>query len=85
MGPALLSEITEPTGGQAFTITTANEIPEVALRIGAQLRTQYVLAYRPEDVPHDGKWHKINVKLRMPKQLAFLRVHAKSGYYASAN
>jgi len=85
MGPALLSEIAEPTGGQAFTITSPNEIPEVALRIGTQLRTQYVLGYRPEDVPRDGKWHKINVKLRLPKQLAFLRVHAKTGYYASAN
>ncbi len=85
MGPALLSEIAEPTGGQAFTITSANEIPEVALRIGALLRTQYLLGYRPEDVPRDGKWHKINVKLKLPKQLAFLRVHAKTGYYASAN
>jgi Ca-activated chloride channel homolog len=83
LGPLLLSSITEPTGGQAFTITDVNEMPEVALRIGTQLRTQYVLGYRPEDVPRDGKWHKINVKLRLPKQLAFLSVHAKSGYYAA--
>jgi hypothetical protein len=34
-------------------------------------------------MPHDGKWHKIKVKLRIPK-LAFLHVHAKAGYYAAS-
>ncbi|HEY6765862.1 MAG TPA: VWA domain-containing protein [Candidatus Sulfotelmatobacter sp.] len=83
-GPTLLSEIAEPTGGRAFTITNPVELPEVAHLIGAELRNQYVLGYRPEDVPHDGKWHKINVRLKLPKQLSFLRVHARSGYYAAA-
>jgi Ca-activated chloride channel homolog len=82
LGPGLLSEIAEPTGGRAFTIQSPNEMPEVAHRIGTELRTQYVLGYRPEDAPKDGKWHRISVKLRLPKKLAFLRVHAKTGYYA---
>jgi Ca-activated chloride channel homolog len=83
LGPTLLSDIAEPTGGQSFTITSANEMPDIARLIGTELRTQYVLGYRPEDVPRDGKWHKISIKLKLPKQLAFLRVHAKTGYYAT--
>jgi Ca-activated chloride channel homolog len=81
-GPALLSEITEPTGGRAFTLDNVNSMPQVAHHIGIELRTQYVLGYRPQDVPHDGTWHKIRVKLRLPRKFAFLQAHAKSGYYA---
>jgi Ca-activated chloride channel homolog len=83
LGPGLLSSIAEPTGGRAFTITNPMELPEVALLVGAELRTQYVLGYRPEDMPHDGKWHKIRVKLKAPRHLGYLNVHAKSGYYAA--
>jgi Ca-activated chloride channel family protein len=84
-GPALLAEIAEPTGGRAFTLESPNEMPEVARHIGLELRTQYVLAYRPQDVAHDGKWHRIKVKLRLPRRLAFLQAHAKTGYYAPPN
>lgn len=84
-GPALLSEITAPTGGRAFTLENPSEMPEVARHIGMELRTQYVLAYRPQDVAHDGKWHRISVKLRLPKHLPFLQAHAKTGYYSTPN
>ena len=81
-GPSLLSEIAEPTGGRAFTLQSASEMPAVAQRIGVELRTQYVLAYRPRDISHDGKWHKIKVKLRLPRKL-FLQARAKTGYYST--
>lgn len=84
LGPALLASVAETTGGRAFVLEDPREMPKVAHRIGVELRTQYVLAYHPEHTPHDGKWHKISVKLKLPKQLAFLRVRAKTGYYASA-
>ena len=82
MGPALLASIAEPTGGRSFTLQNANEMPEVAHRIGTELRTQYVLGYHPADAPRDGKWRKISVKLRLPRKLSFLLVHARTGYYA---
>jgi Ca-activated chloride channel family protein len=84
MGPALLASVAETTGGRSFVLQDPREMPNVARRIGIELRTQYVLGYRPDNEPHDGKWHKINVKLRLPKRLSFLRVRAKAGYYASA-
>jgi len=83
-GPALLAEIAEPTGGRAFTLENVIELPAVASHIGRELRTQYVLGYRPEEMPKDGKWHKIQVKLRLPRKLSFLRARAKTGYYAPA-
>jgi Ca-activated chloride channel family protein len=81
-GPALMSEIAEVTGGRAFTIDDPNELGDVATKIGVELRNQYVLAYRPSNATHDGKWRRIKVKLLPPKGLPPLRVYAKTGYYA---
>jgi Ca-activated chloride channel family protein len=81
-GPFLLNEITDLTGGRAFTIDNPNELADVATKIGIELRNQYVLAYRPTNAVRDGKWRKIKVKLLPPKGLPPLHVYAKTGYYA---
>jgi Ca-activated chloride channel family protein len=83
LGPELLRGLAELTGGRAFTLSNLNDMPRVTRAIGTQLRHQYMLAYRPLSPPHDGKWHKISVKLRLPKKLRYLlRVDARAGYYA---
>ncbi len=82
LGPVLLSDIAELTGGRAFTIDNPNDLADVATKIGIELRNQYVLGYRPNKPGHDGKWRKIKVKLLAPKGLPPLRVYAKTGYYA---
>ena len=84
LGPALLSDITELTGGRAFTVDNPNDLGDVATKIGIELRNQYVLGYYPKNPAHDGKWHKITVKLAPPKGLPRLRVSAKAGYYAAS-
>jgi Ca-activated chloride channel homolog len=84
LGPALLSEITELTGGRAFTIDNPNDLADVATKIGIELRNQYVLGYHPSKIVRDGKWRKIKVKLMPPKGLPPLRVYARMGYYAPA-
>jgi Ca-activated chloride channel family protein len=82
LGPALLTDISELTGGRAFTIDNPNDLADVATKIGIELRNQYVLGYRPKNIARDGKWRKIKVKLIPPKGLPPLRVYAKTGYYA---
>ena len=84
LGPELLSEISEVTGGRSFTIDNPNDLPDVAAKIGTELRNQYVLGYRPEKQVRDGKWHKIKVKIRIPKGLPPLQVYARTGYYAAS-
>jgi len=82
LGPSLLGEIAELTGGRAFTVENPNDLADVATKIGVELRNQYVLGYRPSRVVRDGKWRKIKVKLLPPKGLPPLRVYARTGYYA---
>ncbi|HKH98127.1 MAG TPA: VWA domain-containing protein [Candidatus Sulfotelmatobacter sp.] len=84
LGPQLLGDIAELTGGRAFTIDNPNDLGDVATKIGVELRNQYVLGYRPNKIVRDGKWRKIKVKLLPPKGLPPLRVYARTGYYAPA-
>jgi len=81
LGPELLGEIAELTGGRAFTVENPNDLADVATKIGVELRNQYVLGYRPTTVVRDGKWRKIKVRLMPPKGLPPLRVYARTGYY----
>lgn len=83
-GPQLLSDITSVTGGESFTVSDPRDLPDVANKIGIALRNEYILAYEPAVKPHDGKWHKIKVKLHPPKGLPPLHVSAKQGFYAAA-
>lgn len=84
LGPELLESVSDVTGGQAYTLSNEAELPAVTRSIGTRLRHQYVLTYRPPAPQRDGKWHKIVVKLRVPKKWpSLLRVTARSGYYAN--
>jgi Ca-activated chloride channel family protein len=78
LGPTLLSDLTELTGGRAFTIDNPNDLADVSTKIGIELRNQYLLGYRPKNPVRDGKWRKIKVKLLPPKGLPPLRVYAKT-------
>jgi Ca-activated chloride channel family protein len=83
-GPSLLSEMTELTGGRAFFLDNVNELPDIATKIGTELRNQYILGYHPSNKKQNARWRKIKIKLRAPKGLPPLSVYAKTGYYASA-
>ncbi|MBZ5643971.1 MAG: VWA domain-containing protein [Acidobacteriia bacterium] len=83
-GPSLLSEMTEMTGGRTFPVGNIGELPDIAAKIGMELRNQYVVGYKPSNAVHNGTWRKIKVKLRPPRGLPPLTVYAKTGYYAPA-
>ncbi len=85
LGPQLLDDITQLTGGRAFTVDNPDDLADIATKIGIELRNQYVLGYRPKNLVPDGKWHKVKVKLVPPKGLPPLQVHAKAGYYAPSS
>jgi Ca-activated chloride channel family protein len=81
-GPTLLNEMTELTGGRAFIVENLNDLPDIAAKIGMELRNQYILGYRPSHKAHDARWRKIKIELRTPKGLPPLTAYAKTGYYA---
>src|SRR5258707_4158714 len=47
--PTLLNEMSELTGGRTFTAENLNDLPDIAAKIGAELRNQYILCYHPSN------------------------------------
>ncbi|MGP8258525.1 MAG: VWA domain-containing protein [Acidobacteriaceae bacterium] len=83
MGPELLKEMCEMTGGRLFDVGSDTAgLEDIAERISAELRNQYVLGYTPSEVKRDGSWRKLKVKLTPPPGLPLLTVHFRDGYYA---
>jgi Ca-activated chloride channel family protein len=58
---AALREIAKTTGGQSYFPATPDDFVKAYREISAQLRHQYLLAYRPP--PHDGRVHSIEVRV----------------------
>jgi VWFA-related protein len=81
-GPALLNEISEQTGGREYQVDNLNELPDIAAKIGVELRNQYILGYSPQNLARDGKYRHVQVKLVQPRGLPLLRPFWKQGYYA---
>ena len=82
LGPVLLSDISEMTGGRMFKVADLADLEDIAARISAELRNQYVVGYRPSDMKKDGNWRKLKVRLVPPPGLPALTVHFRQGYYA---
>lgn len=83
-GPGLLTEIAEVTGGRQYSVENLNELPDVAAKIGVELRNQYILGFQPTSPVRDGKYRKILVKLIQPRGMPLLKPFWKQGYYAPA-
>lgn len=84
-GPSLLTDVTDMTGGRVFSVERIEDLPDIATKIGMELRNQYVLGYRPSNKAHDARWRKVKIKLRPPRGLPPLTVYSKTGYYAPSH
>lgn len=80
-GPGLLTELAEQTGGRQYAVENLNELPDIAAKIGVELRNQYILGYNPQNQERDGKYRRVDVKLTQPKGLPPLRAFWRHGYY----
>jgi Ca-activated chloride channel family protein len=77
-GEHALATLAQNTGGRVFAPSLGDELDAAFLEIIRDLRTQYLLAYYPRDVPlTKDPFHRIDIRLKRPD----LRVSARSGYY----
>jgi Ca-activated chloride channel family protein len=81
-GPGLLAEMAEQTGGRHFSVDNLAELPDVAAKIGIELRNQYLLGYSPKNTARDGKYRRVQVKLVKTTGLPQLHAMFRTGYYA---
>jgi Ca-activated chloride channel homolog len=80
-GAGTLKFIAEPTGGQALFPFDYASAEVVYTRLALMLRRQYVIGFYPSNVTNGTTWHKLNVRIKAPKQLGKLKLSYKNGYW----
>ncbi len=83
MGRNWLSELTDASGGRTIAADDRRRIPEIAGIISRELRSQYLLGYRPTNSTHDGKWRRITLKVAPLSPSVKLQLHYREGYRAA--
>jgi VWFA-related protein len=78
-GDKVLKYFAQETGGLAFFPFRAQDLAQDFENIANELRSQYSLLYRPEPLKTDGRYQRIEVRVRDRKDLL---VRCRKGYYA---
>jgi Ca-activated chloride channel family protein len=76
-----LMEIARLTGGRAVFPSSMKELDPMYAAIAAEIHGQYVLGYVPTNVARDGKWRKVEIKLKNPPAER-TQVRTREGYFA---
>jgi Ca-activated chloride channel family protein len=82
MGKRWLDGITDASGGRTLIVDNLARVPEAAAAVSRELRSQYVLGYKPSNTVHDGSWRKIRVQITPTINEARLQAFYKRGYAA---
>ena len=77
-GDKTLQQLTDTTGGRAFFPFKMKDIKNSFTAIEDELRSQYVVSYRPADFDADGRYRSIEITA-LKKDL---QVRARKGYFA---
>jgi len=77
-GDKVLQQLADATGGRAFFPFKMKDIKNSFSAIEDELRSQYIVSYRPADFNPDGRYRSIEITA-LKKDL---QVRARKGYYA---
>ena len=77
-GDKVLEDLASATGGRAFFPFKMKDITHSFAAIEDELRSQYVVSYKPSDFDADGRYRSIEITA-LKKDL---QVRARRGYYA---
>ena len=81
-GDKLLVRLCEDTGGQAFFTGDMLELERAFKKISEELRTQYIITYRPANQNYDGRERKIEVRFTNGEKTKKYKLRTKSSYRA---
>jgi len=82
MGKRWLGEITDVTGGRTIAAGDLGKVPEIAATVSREMRSEYVLGYRPRNARRDGKWRRIRVQVNPSASAGRVQAYYKKGYLA---
>ena len=73
----VLKQLANETGGRAYFVTDARELPKIYQAIWDELSSQYSIAYSSSNPKRDGAWRRVQVRLLRPNTTG----RTKLGYY----
>jgi Ca-activated chloride channel homolog len=76
-----LNQVAEATGGRAFFPSAMKDVEMAYERIVAQIRAQYSLGYTSSNAAQDGRWRKVEIKVKRGDQTD-LQIQSRRGYFA---
>jgi Ca-activated chloride channel family protein len=79
-GDKVLQQFAEQSGGRVFFPYRVDDLEQSFVDIGAELRSQYFIAYSPTNSLANGQYRKIQVDTDRKN----LTVRTRKGYYANA-
>ena len=81
-GDKFLTQLCEDTGGEVFFTGDMLELERAFKKISEELRSQYIITYRPANQNYDGKERKIEVRLIDKDKAGKYKIRSKSSYRA---
>lgn len=81
-GDKYLTQLCEETGGEAFFTGDMLELERAFKKISAELKSQYILTYRPANQNYDGRLRKIEVRLNDREKADRYKIRTKTSYRA---
>jgi Ca-activated chloride channel homolog len=80
-----LQRLAEETGGRAFFPKKPTDLAEAFAQIERELRSQYLISYKPKNISMEGTFHKLQIEITNPAlRKEKLRLLYRQGYYAKA-
>ena len=83
-GRKALQQLAESTGGAAYFLNTLDEVDNLTRTIAHDIRTQYMIAYRPRNQNGKPEYQTIRVEAQAAGR-GKLTVRTRNGYYPSTN
>ncbi len=81
-GDKLLEKLCQETGGEAFFTGDILALERAFKRISEELRSQYIITYKPADQSYDGRLRKVEVRFADKERNKKLSIRTKSSYRA---
>jgi Ca-activated chloride channel homolog len=79
-GPVLLERMCDALSGRYVAVDRMGELAGAIDRIRSEIRSQYILGYRPDELTRDGRFHPVEVKVMPPAGMHRISVRWRRGW-----
>ncbi len=79
-GDKYLTQLCDETGGEAFFTGSVIDLERAFTKVAEELRSQYIITYRPANQNYDGKERKVEVRFTDKSKEKSYKIRTKTSY-----